>query len=128
MSNSPNTDESDHHEKRNVKLELYGQRFSVRTDDAEEYLQKLAAFVNDKMGEIRSATGRVETSQIALLALLDISDALFRERAKNKALKVDVLARSERLLHSIDEMANSLEIKEVVAQARTATAQARNDG
>jgi cell division protein ZapA len=99
---------------RNVKLELYGQRFSVRTDDAEEYLQKLAAHVNKKMTEIRSATGRVETSQIALLALLDISDALFRERAKNKALKVDLLSRSERLLHTIDEMAGALEVKESV--------------
>lgn len=121
MSQSAKQDETAHREKRSVRLELYGQRFSVRTDDAEEYLQKLARFVKEKMTDIRSATGRVETSQIALLALLDLSDALYRERAKNKALKVDVLARSERILHAIDDMANALEVKEpVVVQAGAA--------
>jgi cell division protein ZapA len=125
MSQSAKQDETAHREKRSVKLELYGQRFSVRTDDAEEYLQKLARFVNEKMTEIRSATGRVETSQIALLALLDISDALYRERAKNKALKVDVLARSERILHAIDDMASALEVREAVVQVQAGAAQDR---
>ena len=117
MADSPKTAGSTSREKRNVKLELYGQRFSVRTDDDEEYLQKLAAHVNEKMHEIKAATGRVETSQIALLALLDLSDSIFRERGKNKTLRADLMARSERLLKSIDEMASALEVKEAVAGA-----------
>ena len=127
MVDSPKSAGQTSRDKRNVKLELYGQRFSVRTDDDEEYLHKLAAHVNEKMLEIKAATGRVETSQIALLALLDLSDSLFRERAKNKALKVDLLARSERLLNTIDEMASALEVKEAVVGGNL-SAKVRKDG
>ena len=59
MVDSPKSAGQTSRDKRNVKLELYGQRFSVRTDDAEDYLHKLAAHVNEKMMEIKGATGRV---------------------------------------------------------------------
>ena len=97
-------------DKRNVKVELYGQRFSIRTDDDEEYIQRLSNHINRKMQEIRNATGRVETSQIALLALLEMSDTLFREQAKVEKLRGEVMNKSDTLLKAIDEISNTLEL------------------
>ena len=106
-------------EKRSVTIKLNGQRFPIRTDDDEAYLEDLAEFINRKLDEVRRATGRVETSQIALLALLNIADDLFRQRRENQRLKDDIGGRAEALLCTIDEMASALELKEAVAGARS---------
>ncbi|MEE2901608.1 MAG: cell division protein ZapA [Myxococcota bacterium] len=117
MVGSPQISEKKSRDKRNVKVELYGQRFSIRTDDDEEYIQKLSNHINRKMQEIRNATGRVETSQIALLALLEMSDTLFRERAKVEQLRGEVMTKSNTLLQAIDEISNTLELTEDAAVA-----------
>ena len=120
MVGSPKSDGHKNRDKRNVKVELYGQRFSIRTDDDEEYIQKLSKHINGKMQEIRNATGRVETSQIALLALLDMSDTLFREQAKVEKLRGEVMTKSNTLLQAIDEISSTLEISEASVAVATA--------
>ncbi len=113
-------------EKRAVKLELLGRRFTVRSDDDDEYIQSLVGFVNDKLTEIREATGRIDADSIALLAALDIADALFRERREGKALRRQVKERSHRLLESLERVSNLVgsETEPELALAR-AGAQAR---
>jgi len=104
--------------KRSVSVELLGQKFTLKSDDEEEYLRDLAKFVNRKLNEIKKATGRVDTGQIALLAALDIADDLFRERERTKDVKRDVDARAQKLLCAIDEMAQAFEMSEVVTSAK----------
>ncbi len=108
-------------EKRSVTIKLNGQSFPIRTDDDQAYLEEVSAFINKKLEEVRRTTGRVETSQIALLALLNITDELFRTREENRRLRDDVGRRAESLLSAIDEMAASLELKEAVAGVRVTT-------
>lgn len=91
-------------EKRAVKLELLGRRFTVRSDDDDEYIQALVEYVNTKLTEIREATGRIDADSIALLAALDIADALFRERREARELKREVKEKSHRLLESIERI------------------------
>lgn len=91
-------------EKRAVKLELLGRRFTVRSDDDDEYIQSLVEFVNRKLTEIRDATGRIDVDSIALLAALDIADALFRERHQAKELRREVKEKSRRLLESMERV------------------------
>ena len=107
-------------EKRTVKLELLGRRFTVRSDDDDEYIQSRVGFVNDKLTEIREATGRIDADSIALLAALDIADALFRERREAKNLRRQVKERSQRLLESIERVSGLVgsEIEPELAVAR----------
>lgn len=93
-------------EKRAVKLELLGRRFTVRSDDDDEYIQGLVEFVNNKLTEIREATGRIDADSIALLAALDIADALFRERREARELRREVKERSRRLLESMERVSS----------------------
>ena len=92
------------HSKRTVEVELAGRRFRVRSDDDDRYIRELTEYVNSKLNELRKSSNLVEGEQIALLTLLDVTDALFRERARNKELLSSVKSRSERVLALLDQL------------------------
>ncbi len=104
-------------EKRTVAVELDGRRFPIRSDDDEAYLQDLAGFVNARIERVRRATRKIDPGQVALLALLDVADELFRARAEHDKVKTEVEAKAETLLAAIDQMAETLEVREALAIA-----------
>jgi cell division protein ZapA len=59
-----------------VKAQIFGQTYSIRGDLDEVYVQKLAAFVDEKMRTIAEATATVDTQKAAVLAALAIADEL----------------------------------------------------
>ena len=72
-----------------VKVQIFGQVYSIRGDLEERYVQKLAKFVDEKMHAIAEATGIVDTQKLAVLAALAIADELHsmqRERSEEEEL------------------------------------------
>ena len=59
-----------------VKVQIFGQSYAIRGDLDEEYVQKLAAYVDEKMRAIADATAIVDTQKLAVLAALAIADEL----------------------------------------------------
>ncbi|HYL85096.1 MAG TPA: cell division protein ZapA [Candidatus Angelobacter sp.] len=59
-----------------VKVQIFGQTYSIRGELEEKYVQRLAKFVDEKMQAIADATGTVDTQKIAVLAALAIADEL----------------------------------------------------
>ncbi|MGA2813602.1 MAG: cell division protein ZapA [Candidatus Acidiferrum sp.] len=59
-----------------VKVQIFGQPFAIRGELEETYVQKLAAYVDQKMRAIAAATATVDTQKIAVLAALAIADEL----------------------------------------------------
>lgn len=59
-----------------VKVQIFGQTYSIQGDLEPAYVQKLAKFVDEKMHAIAGATGTVDTQKIAVLAALAIADEL----------------------------------------------------
>ena len=59
-----------------VKVQIFGQTYSIRGELEEKYVQKLAKFVDQKMHAIASATATVDTQKVAVLAALAIADEL----------------------------------------------------
>jgi cell division protein ZapA len=59
-----------------VKVEIFGQTYSIRGELQENYVQKLAKFVDEKMRAIAEATKTVDTQKVAVLAALAIADEL----------------------------------------------------
>jgi len=98
--------------KRSLSLELFGQRFTVVSDNDEARVRDIVAFVNRRLEEVRDASKRIQTEQIALLAALNIAEELFEERQKNRLLRRKVRDRSLKLLNAIDAMAQDLEPKD----------------
>jgi cell division protein ZapA len=63
-----------------VHVEIFGQDYAVRGGDDPGYVEKLAAFVDDRMKEISRTSGAVDSLRIAVLAALNVADECFRLR------------------------------------------------
>jgi cell division protein ZapA len=118
----------DAREKRSMSLELFGQRLTVVSDNDEERVKDLVDFVNRKLEEVRDASRRVQTDQIALLALLNVAEELFRERQTSAALRRRVRERSVKLLGAIDSIARELEVPERMTGGEAGVALGANKG
>jgi cell division protein ZapA len=72
-----------------VKVQIFGQTYSILGDLEARYVQKLAEYVDKKMQAIADATATVDTQKIAVLAALAIADELHnmhRERSDEEEL------------------------------------------
>jgi len=59
-----------------VKVEIFGQTYSIRGELDENYVHKLARYVDEKMHAIASGGATVDTQKVAVLAALAIADEL----------------------------------------------------
>jgi cell division protein ZapA len=59
-----------------VKVQIFGQTYSIHGELDPAYVQKLAASVDEKMQAIAAATTTIDTQKVAVLAALAIADEL----------------------------------------------------
>ena len=59
-----------------VKVQIFGQTYSIQGDLDQAYVQKLAKYVDEKMNAIADVTRTVDTQKVAVLAALAIADEL----------------------------------------------------
>jgi cell division protein ZapA len=59
-----------------VKVEIYGQNYTMAGDLDEAYVQKLARYVDAKMSAVAAATQTVDSVRVAVLAAMAIADEL----------------------------------------------------
>jgi cell division protein ZapA len=72
-----------------TRVHIFGQTYSIAGDLEPAYVQKLAAYVDEKMRAIADATGTVDTQKAAVLAALAIADEFHngvRERGEREEL------------------------------------------
>src|SRR5688500_15940956 len=61
-----------------IRVEIYNQTYSIRSDGDNEYIQDLAEYVDSKMREISSGTLTVDSLKVAILASLHIADEFYQ--------------------------------------------------
>jgi cell division protein ZapA len=83
------------------EVKILGQRYKVRSDDGEEYIQQLAKYLNEQLTEVQKGTRSVATHNVAILAALNIADNLFKLREEDTRLKKEVKERVRRILKLI---------------------------
>jgi cell division protein ZapA len=59
-----------------VKVEIYGQSYTLSGDLDENYVHKLARYVDGKMSAVAEATQTVDSVRVAVLAAMAIADEL----------------------------------------------------
>jgi cell division protein ZapA len=70
-----------------IRVEIYNQTYSIRSDGDNEYILRLAEYVDTKMREISSGTLTVDSLKVAILAALHIADEF--HQVKNMQAQVD---------------------------------------
>ncbi|MBZ5697187.1 MAG: cell division protein ZapA [Acidobacteriia bacterium] len=59
-----------------MKVEIYGQSYTLGGDLDDTYVQKLARYVDEKMSAVAAATHTVDSVRVAVLAAMAIADEL----------------------------------------------------
>lgn len=97
----------------NLEVNIFGRSLSIKYDEENlDYLKELAEFVDENMNDISKIYGDKQPRDIiAILACLNIADALKREIKTSKAgedtlsaLKESIANRSNELIKLIDEV------------------------
>jgi cell division protein ZapA len=86
---------------RTIDVKILGQRYKVRSDEGEEYINDLARYVNDQIGEVQKTTKTVATHNLAILAAMNIADNLFKAEQRENQIKKEVRERVRRILKLI---------------------------
>ena len=92
--------------KRSIAVNIAGQRYVLKSDADERYVHTLAGFVDERVREVQRSTKQVSTHQVAILAALQIADALFREKRGRAELRRRVREHSRKMLEAIARETN----------------------
>ena len=86
-----------------TQVEIFGQTYNVRAEGDSTYIHDLARFVDSRMKEVAERTATVDTTKIAILAALNISDDLYQAEKRRQGDPTDMKARAERLIRKLDD-------------------------
>jgi cell division protein ZapA len=80
-------------EKRHVvKVTIVGEEYSIRSDATPEHTRAVARYLDEAIRRVLSANTLVETSRATVLAAMQITDELFRERETTRTVDESVRA------------------------------------
>ena len=87
-----------------IQLTLLGTTLTIRTEASPEYLQSLVAYLETAVGKLRRSGVRDDITAL-MLAALDVTDELFREREDAQRNDGAVGARLGALVALLDQAA-----------------------
>lgn len=83
--------------KNKVEVRIAGKDYTLLGTESDEYMQKVALYVDKKMNEIMRANNKLSTSMVAVLTALNTSDDLFKLKESETALRNELKQISEEL-------------------------------
>jgi len=90
-------------DERVVRVEIFGQRYAIRSSLDERYVQELATYVGDKMRAAAEATPNSDILRVAILTALNIADEVFRCRDGARRRTAEVSERAAALEQLLDQ-------------------------
>ena len=87
-----------------VPVDIHGQRYPIRSTLHEEYVSRLASYVDEKMRSAADSTPTGDSLRLAVLAALNIADELFRCRELTRARDGELAERAGELERLLDRV------------------------
>jgi len=69
-----------------VEVYILGQKYTIKGDAPEEYIRKLASYVDEKLREVNSSLPNMMPVKALILTSLNIADELFRLKNEQEKL------------------------------------------
>ena len=89
---------------KSVSVEIFGQRYPIRSSLDIEYVKRLATFVDGKIRAAGDSAPSGDPVRLAVLAALNIADELFRHLENSGATSGSVAERAEELERLLDRV------------------------
>ena len=103
-----------------IRVEIYNQTYSIRSDGDVEYIMRLADFVDKRMREISSGTLTVDSLKVAILSALHIADELHRLKATHEQADAQLASRSAECAEMLDRIIKTKPADEAAINGATA--------
>lgn len=87
-----------------IRVEIYNQTYSIRSDGDNQYIQDLAGYVDAKMREIASGTMTVDSLKVAILAALHIADEYYQQKNAQAQIDTQLGIRSSECSERLDKL------------------------
>lgn len=91
-------------EKKTFKVNIYGTEYPIRGIADEEYILTVANYVDAKMREIDQKIAVKSALKVAILAALNITDELFKERLEKEESLESYERKIGQLVDKLDEI------------------------
>ena len=92
-----------------IRVEIYNQTYSIRSDGDNEYIFDLAEYVDRKMREISSGTLTVDSLKVAILAALHIADEFYQLKNAQAQSDAQLAVRSSECSELLDRILKNRE-------------------
>jgi cell division protein ZapA len=113
------------HKMKTTKIRICNNEYLIKGNESEEYIEKIALFVDKKMSAIMRENPKLSVSMAAVLTAVNIADDYFKERdqankqkafmddferkSKDQVSRMKILeAKVEKLTQSNNELKNTL--------------------
>ena len=87
--------------KSSVKVEILGREYSIRSDEGEGRVKKVAAYINQKLKAVSEGTKTVSTLDVAILVAMDVANEYFEALEGQNQLARKIELKSDRLIERI---------------------------
>ena len=79
---------------RRVSVKIQGKEYNVMCIEDEEYIQRIAYFVDRKINQVSTANPRLSTAMAAVLTALNIADEMFKNNEQIEQLKRELAQKN----------------------------------
>ena len=79
---------------RRVNVKIQGKEYNVMCIEDEEYIQRIAYFVDRKINQVSTANPRLSTAMAAVLTALNIADEMFKNNEQIEQLKRELAQKN----------------------------------
>jgi len=90
-------------DKNKVEVRIAGKDYTVKGVESEEYIQKIALYIDKKMNEIMRINNKLSTSLVAVLTAVNVADDFFKAHENESNLKKELKRTHEELEALKDE-------------------------
>ena len=86
-----------------MKIEIYNQSYNLSTEQGEQYVKDLAAYVDGKMHAAAEAARTVDSVKVAVLAAINIADELLTLRQRLGEIEGPLRKRVEKCVGMVEK-------------------------
>ena len=90
--------------KKSYNIKILEQELSVLSDAEDEHVASVVRFVNEKMGEVLQDRNGLKTSDVAILAALNISEDFLKLKEVHQEICDQLECRSEKMIKLIEDV------------------------
>ncbi len=85
-----------------VEIHILGQKYTIKGDESEEYIQKLAGYVQDKIKEVYNNSPNTTPLKASILAAITIADELHKLKSEQDTIAKSIEEKTVALTRLFD--------------------------